>query len=132
MHRRSAMRRRRTRFYFRRRLVKPYTPGFDHPMHSRHEAGGAGKSSTIKSLQKRAEFHLVDEDLTFGDFVTDLFAVRDRAARRALDRMMGILDEISSHELGRVVLEFFTSPCWRQAVDGQVSRDRRALCHVEL
>jgi hypothetical protein len=68
---------------------------------------GAGKSSTIGALQKMANFHLVDEDATFDDFLSEFFVDPDGAARKARDRMMGILDDIISDDLGRVVLERF-------------------------
>jgi hypothetical protein len=68
---------------------------------------GAGKSSTISSLQKIATFHLVDEDATFDDFLSEFFADPDGAAHKARDRMMRILDDITSDDLGHVVLERF-------------------------
>jgi hypothetical protein len=68
---------------------------------------GAGKSSTIGSLQKIAKFHLIDEDATFGDFLLEFFADPDGAARKARDRMMRIIDDITGDDLGRVVLERF-------------------------
>jgi hypothetical protein len=68
---------------------------------------GAGKSSTISSLQKIAQFHLVDEDATFDDFLSEFFADPDAAAYKARDRMMRILDDIIRDHLSRVVLERF-------------------------
>jgi hypothetical protein len=69
---------------------------------------GAGKTSTIKALQRIASFELVDEAATFDDFVSEFSADPEAASRHARDRMTVILDQIeAAGDSRRHVLERF-------------------------
>jgi hypothetical protein len=69
---------------------------------------GTGKTSVIEALNQVATFDLIDEEATFDDFMTEFFAGRTSAARRARERMATILDVIeASSRSRRYLLERF-------------------------
>ena len=68
---------------------------------------GVGKSSTIKALRSLAPFELVDEEATFGDFMTEFSADTDAASEKARKRLEEILTWIEREKPKKYVLERF-------------------------